>query len=60
MMIKRAQRSGFIINVTSLAGLFGVLVHMKRKPFRYHPTRDGKIIGVLKRLRLPPEPSPGG
>ena len=26
------------------------LVHMKRKPFRYHPTRDGKIIGVLKRL----------
>lgn len=26
------------------------LVRMKRKPFRYHPTRDGRVIGTLKRL----------
>ena len=26
------------------------LVRMKRKPFRYHPTRDGQVIGALKRL----------
>lgn len=26
------------------------LVHQKKKPFRYHPTRDGKIMGTMKRL----------
>ena len=26
------------------------LVHKKRKPFRYHPTRDGKIMALLMRV----------
>lgn len=26
------------------------LVQMRKKPFRYHPTKDGKIIGFMKRF----------